>query len=110
METAKFLQIVTTIDDRQTADALAKALVERKLAACVQVTGPVTSIYRWEGAIETATEWQLLIKSRSDLYRNVEAAIQALHPYKVPEIIAIPIIEGLGDYLRWIDENVACEG
>jgi periplasmic divalent cation tolerance protein len=68
----------------------------------VQIVGPITSIYRWKGNIETAEEWQCVIKSRKDLYEEIETAIKAIHPYEVPEIIAVPIVAGSGDYLEWL--------
>ncbi|MDD5167416.1 MAG: divalent-cation tolerance protein CutA [Syntrophales bacterium] len=102
----KYLQIITTIAQRETADIIARALVEKKLAACVQILGPMTSIYRWQGAVEEAEEWQLVIKSRADCYNDVEALIRVLHPYEIPEILALPIQTGLADYLHWLDDNI----
>ena len=103
---AHHVQIITTVDEEETAAKIARTLVEMRLAACVQVLGPMISTYCWQGKIETAEEWQCLIKSRSDRYPDVEKAIAALHPYDVPEIIMMPIIGGRTEYLRWIDENV----
>jgi len=96
------IQVVTTTDKKEDAEKIALSLVERKLAACVQIVGPITSIYRWKGNIETAEEWQCVIKSRKDLYEEIETAIKAIHPYEVPEIIAVPIVAGSGDYLEWL--------
>ena len=109
MTKTKFLQIVMTIDQRDTAETIAKTLVEMKLAACVQILGPIASTYRWQGKVETAEEWQCLIKSRSDRYQDVERVIKALHPYNVPEIIMTPIVGGHAAYLQWLDENVESE-
>ncbi len=84
-------------------------LVERCLAACVQVVGPITSTYRWEGRVETAEEWQCVIKTGRALWDGVEQAIRELHPYQVPEIIALPIECGSRAYLEWIDAQTASD-
>lgn len=101
-----FLQIIMTVDERQTAETISETLVGMRLAACVQILGPITSTYRWQGKVEKTEEWQCLIKSRADRFHDVECVIKSLHPYDVPEIIAMPIIEGNDDYLRWLDENI----
>jgi len=98
-----YIQVVTTTAERKDADRIALALVEERLAACVQVTGPIQSTYRWRGAIESAQEWQCWAKTRRDLYERVEQAIRRLHPYEVPEILAIPILAGSASYLAWLD-------
>ena len=72
-----------------------------------QVTGPITSTYRWQGKIETAEEWQCWAKSRRDLYPQIEQAIRRLHPYQVPEILAMPILAGSADYLAWLEAETA---
>jgi len=97
-----YIQVLTTTEKKEDAEKIAMALVERKLAACVQITGPITSTYRWKGNIEKAEEWQCVIKSRKDLFRDIEKAIKSVHPYEVPEIIAVPIAAGSGDYLDWL--------
>ncbi|HUL63113.1 MAG TPA: divalent-cation tolerance protein CutA [Burkholderiaceae bacterium] len=97
------LMILTNCPDEATAERIARALVEQRLAACVNRLAPAHSIYRWEGAIEQAIEIPLLIKSTRERYSELEAAIRALHPYSVPEIIALPITRGYAPYLRWID-------
>lgn len=88
--------------DRASADALARRLVQTRLAACVSVGASVDSLYHWRGQIETATEVPVTIKSRPARYAAIEAAIRAMHPYELPEIIAVPITHGLPDYLHWI--------
>jgi len=98
-----FLQIITTTENRQDAEKIAGVLVDEKLAACVQIIGPVTSTYRWQGCIETAEEWQCIIKSRQDLYEEIEKVIKKMHPYEVPEIIAVSVVAGSSDYLEWLD-------
>ena len=100
------IQVVTTAASLDEARRIAAALVERRLAACVQIVGPIESVYRWKEKIETATEWQCQIKTRQSKFSAVEAAICALHSYEVPEILALPISDGNSAYLRWlIDET-----
>ena len=103
---AEYIQVVTTTGHKEDAQAIARALVEERLAACVQVLGPITSTYRWEGEIETAQEWQCWAKSRRELYGRIEEAIVRLHPYEVPEILAVEILSGSRSYLAWLDEEV----
>ncbi len=101
-----YLQVQTTLEKRADAERLARALVEQRLAACVQVVGPIQSVYRWKDQIETAEEWLCLIKTCRDLYPVVEKTILELHPYEVPEIIALPIAVGSANYLAWLKEHV----
>jgi len=100
-----YIQISTTTETKEQAQKIAQYLVEQKFAACVQVTGPIESTYRWKGKIETADEWLCLIKTREDLFDKVEAAIKRLHSYETPEIIAVPILKGSKEYLHWIDNE-----
>ena len=104
-----YVQVTTTTATRADAQRIARALVERRLAACGQVCGPVTSTYRWKGAIETAEEWYCFLKTRRNRYAEAERTIKELHPYEVPEIIAVDIVAGSADYLRWIDDSVSGE-
>ena len=97
-----YIQVLTTTGKKEDAEKIAMTLIERRFAACVQIAGPITSTYRWKGNIERAEEWLCVIKSREDLYRDVEKAIKSVHPYEVPEIIAIPITAGSGEYLDWL--------
>jgi periplasmic divalent cation tolerance protein len=99
-----YIQVMTTTETRQQAQAIAQHLVAEKLAACVQITGPIASIYRWKGKMENAQEWLCLIKTREELYDKVENAIKKLHSYETPEIIAVPIIKGSSEYLSWLDD------
>ena len=108
MET--FTLVLTNLPDRDTASALARSLVEQRLAACASVLSACSSVYRWKGAVETAEEVPLLIKTRLSLYPQVEAAIRALHPYELPEIIALPLQRGLPAYLAWIADETAAPG
>ena len=95
--------VLTTLPDAESARALARALVEDRLAACVTIGAPVESMYHWRGAIETAREVPVTAKTRGDLFEDVAAAIRSRHPYELPEILAVPIDDGLPDYLAWID-------
>ena len=102
-----YIQVTTTTDKREDAEKIALALVEKKIAACTQIVGPITSIYRWKGNIETAEEWLCVIKSRKTLYEEIEKTIKAVHSYEVPEIIAVPIVAGSEDYLKWLRGDLA---
>lgn len=99
---ATHLQVLTTLDDRDAAVALAEAVVATRLAACAQVTGPVTSIYRWEGDIQRATEWYCVLKTTHARYDALAVWIAEHHPYDTPELVATPIVAGAPDYLAWI--------
>lgn len=100
-----FLQMVTTTERQEDARRIADLLVERHLAACVQIVGPITSVYRWQGKVESAQEWQCQIKTRQALLDDVSDAIREIHPYEVPEIIAVPIVAGSREYLIWLEEQ-----
>jgi len=103
--------VISSLPDRAAALKLAQSLVERQLAACVNVLGECTSVYRWKGRIENSNEIPVLIKTRSARYEEVEAAIRECHPYELPEIIAVPATRGLGDYLQWVaDETTIAIG
>ena len=99
-----YIQVMTTTETKEEAEKIAQYLVEQKLAACVQITGPIASTYRWKGKIEKASEWHCLIKTREELYDKVETAIKKLHSYETPEIIAVPIVKGSKEYLNWLDD------
>jgi periplasmic divalent cation tolerance protein len=96
------LIVLTNCPDAEVADRIARTLVEQKLAACVNRMPAVDSVYRWQGAVERAVEVPLLIKSTRERLPEVQEAIRALHPYEVPEILAIPVVAGLPAYLRWV--------
>jgi periplasmic divalent cation tolerance protein len=100
------LQVLTTVGTEEDAERISVALVERRLAACVQTLGPIASRYRWQGKVETAREWQCLAKTEAARYPQVEAAIKELHPYDEPEIVATPIVAGSAGYLAWVSENL----
>jgi periplasmic divalent cation tolerance protein len=95
--------VLTTCDSEMLAEQLARHLVEHRLAACVNILPRARSVYRWQEKIEDAGEWVLLIKSRRDLFAALRAEIQKLHTYEVPEVIAIPIVDGSEAYLGWLD-------
>jgi periplasmic divalent cation tolerance protein len=101
-----YLQVLTTAGSEKEAGRIASLLVEGRLAACVQVVGPIVSHYRWQGAVEEEREWQCLAKTTRAAYPAVEAAIRELHSYEEPEIIATEVVAGSPGYLAWIDENV----
>lgn len=96
------LIVLTNCPDVEVADRIARTLVEQKLAACVNRMPAVDSVYRWQGAVERTVEVPLLIKSTRERLPEVQEAIRALHPYEVPEILAIPVVAGLPAYLRWV--------
>lgn len=99
----EILLIITNLPDTDSADRLARQLVESRAAACVNRLAPCSSIYRWQGNIETATEVPLLIKTARDAYPRLESLIRELHPYELPEIIAVPVETGLPGYLAWVE-------
>lgn len=96
------LLVITNCPDEESANAIALALVEAKLAACVNILPRVQSVYRWQGVVESAAEVPLLIKATAANYPEIEAAIRQRHPYELPEIIALPITQGLPAYLNWL--------
>lgn len=100
--TAQPLLVLTTLPDPSIAEAIARRLIDNGCAACVSVGAPVLSLYHWRGKTETAMEIPLTIKTTTQAYDAVEALLRALHPYELPEIIAVPITAGLTPYLDWI--------
>ena len=100
-----YVQVLTTIDSREAAEQVGRAVVEARAAACAQVVGPIHSIYWWDGKVETAQEWQILMKTTVDRYAEVERAIRQSHSYDAPEIIATPITDGGADYLSWVEKE-----
>jgi periplasmic divalent cation tolerance protein len=99
--------VFTNAPDREVAMRIAEALVEKRLAACVNVLAGCTSVYRWQGDVEHAEEIPLLIKTRLARYPEVEATIRHMHPYELPEVIAVPLTQGLPEYLQWVAEQTA---
>lgn len=96
------LLVFTTLPDTTVAQTMARLLVEQRLAACVSVLPAAQSCYRWQGQVEEATEIPLLIKTTTARYAALEAAIRENHPYELPEIVAVPVVAGLPDYLSWV--------
>ncbi len=95
-------QVITTVASREAADLLGRGAVEARLAACAQVVGPITSTYWWQGAVESAEEWQVLFKTTTDRYAELEAHIRSHHSYQVPEILCTPVSAGNTSYLSWL--------
>ncbi len=98
--------ILVTAASKKDCRKIARHLVESQLAACVNISARIESIYRWEGKIACDREYQLFIKSTRRLFPEIKTAIAKLHSYQNPEIICLPIIDGSQDYLRWVDESV----
>lgn len=98
--------LVCTVPDEGTAEKISRVLVTEKLAACCNIIPGLRSVFTWKGELCDEAECLLVIKSRADIYERLEKRIQELHPYEVPEILAITINRGLSNYLKWVDENV----
>ena len=96
------LLVLTNLPDRAAAERLAGELIEKQLAACINILAPCRSVYRWKGAVQHDEEHPMLIKTTSERYAALEAAVRAGHPYELPEIIAVPIERGLPAYLDWV--------
>jgi periplasmic divalent cation tolerance protein len=103
---SEYIQATTTTGARHDAERIAAELVSRRLAACVQISGPIVSTYRWQGEIETAEEWLCTIKTGREQFTAIQAVIKQLHPYEVPELVATPIVEGSEAYLKWLAEQL----
>lgn len=103
----QFIQISTTVEKRRDAERIANVLAERKLAACTQIIGPITSVYRWKGKLQKSKEWLCLIKTTRQRYRAVEKVLKEIHPYKLPEIIAVPVVYESKDYREWTRREVS---
>jgi len=101
--------ILCTCGSEQEAERIARELVDARLAACVNVLPAVRSFYRWKGEIENAAEWLLIVKSSRPRFPALRAAIEKTHSYDVPEVVALPIVDGAANYLNWLDENLLDE-
>ncbi|WP_165988015.1 divalent-cation tolerance protein CutA [Streptomyces sp. YIM 98790] len=101
------LAVMTTTDSAELAEQLATGAVERRLAACAQISTPVTSCYRWEGEVRRDQEWQVWLKTTDERFTDLELYLKETHSYDVPEIIAFPVVRGSADYLRWVTEETA---
>lgn len=102
----EYIQVITTVDQKEVAEKLTLVLTKNRLATCVQIIGPITSIYQWKDNLEEAEEWLCLIKSKINLFKKLERKIKEVHPYEVPEIIALPIISGSEGYLEWLQNEL----
>jgi periplasmic divalent cation tolerance protein len=98
--------ILSTTGSREEAQKIANSLIERKLAACVNIVGPIESVYRWQGGVETSEEFLLIIKTTAAAYERVRDLIRLLHSYELPECVQLSIEDGLPEYLEWIGESV----
>jgi periplasmic divalent cation tolerance protein len=103
----EFILVYVTAGSPAEGDRLARALVEERLAACVNRIAPVQSVYRWQGKVEQSEEELLIVKTRKTLFAALESRVRELHSYSVPEIIAVPIIDGSEGYLRWLGEQLS---
>lgn len=101
------LIVMTNAPDRATAEAIARAAVEARVAACVNIMSPCTSIYRWQGAVETAEEVPVFMKTTTARYAELEALVRKLHPYELPEIVAVPPAHGLPAYFDWVQAETS---
>jgi periplasmic divalent cation tolerance protein len=99
------IQVTTTVDSREGAETIARSAVEARLAACAQVCGPITSVYRWQGAIETAEEWTVAFKTTTERYAALEAHVRQRHSYDLPEIVAVALT-GSEAYLDWVRAEI----
>ena len=98
----ELIELTTTTESAEQAESLARLLVERRLAACVQIAGPIRSIYRWRGEIQVATEYRLTVKSLAGLARRLTDAIREHHPYETPELLTVAIADASPDYAEWL--------
>jgi periplasmic divalent cation tolerance protein len=101
-----FIQILTAVEKKEDAENIARSLVKRRLAACVQILGPISSTFLWEEKMEKTKEWLCLIKSKRNLYSKVESTIMKMRPYKIPETMAVPVMIASRSYLEWINSAV----
>jgi periplasmic divalent cation tolerance protein len=102
----KYIQVITTIDTKEDAEKITEILLNRRLAGCIQIIGPVTSTYWWKNKIEKASEWLCIVKSTKNLFEEIKQSIREIHPYETPEIISIPIVNGDNDYLKWLQDKL----
>ena len=101
-----YIQVATSVETYEGGQKLAEILLQKRLAACIQIIGPMTSHYWWQGKIEKSSEHLLLIKSKRNLYDELEKSIKENHPYDVAEILAMPVLTGNSDYLNWLNEEL----
>ena len=99
----KYIQALTVTREKKEAEKIARTIVEQRLAGCAQVLGPIMSTYWWDGKVEEVEEWLCIMKSRGDLYSELESTICLIHSYDVPEILAVPVTKGSKSYLSWLE-------
>lgn len=104
------VRVETTVDTEEGAQRVARAVIEHQVAACAQVSGPITSFYRWEGEVQNDPEWIVVIKTTADRLETLTARILDVHPYDVPEIVAVPVVGGNPAYLDWVQEETRAGG
>ncbi|NPA52983.1 MAG: divalent-cation tolerance protein CutA [Aquificae bacterium] len=102
----EYIVVYVTTPNYDTAKNIAESLINSKLAACVNIVESIFSVYFWQGNIERDNESLMIIKTKANLFEKLEEKVKSLHPYSVPEIIAMPIVKGSTDYLKWIDDTV----
>lgn len=103
---SEYITVLTTTSNKEDADNIANQLLQKKLAGCIQILGPITSHYWWQNEICHDEEWICLIKSCQDIYDELAETITTIHPYDVPEIIVFPIAKGSEDYLSWLRQQI----
>lgn len=104
---ADYIQIITTTSNMTDAQRIAQVIVEKRLAGCVQIVGPIQSTYRWEGEVQRNEEYMCILKTRADLYDRLYQAVKDIHPYEVPEFLATPVVQGNQSYLDWLGGELA---
>lgn len=106
---SRYIQVFMTVDKKDAAEKIAATLVEKRLAGCVQIVGPVSSCFQWQGKLELAQEYLCIIKSRQDLFEALEKIVVQMHPYEVPELLAMPVTAGSKGYLHWLEKELEPE-
>ncbi|MCG8568874.1 MAG: divalent-cation tolerance protein CutA [Spirochaetes bacterium] len=104
---SQFIQVTTTVNDKNTASKIASRLVSKKKAACVQISNEITSLYWWQGKVEEETEYYCHIKTSQALFAEVSTIIKEIHPYEVPEIIAVPLVNISPEYESWLSQSLS---
>jgi periplasmic divalent cation tolerance protein len=107
MQMSDKIVVLSTCGSAEEAASIARALVERRLAACVNIVPGVRSVYRWKGAVEEAGEWLLIVKSSQALFERLEEELRKMHSYETPEIVALPVVAGSASYLEWLGAELA---
>jgi periplasmic divalent cation tolerance protein len=105
MEKNEYIIVISTTETKDEAKKIAQILIEKKIVACIQISGPILSLYWWEGKIEESEEWRIMAKTTNKLYDKVERCIRQNHSYSVPQIISVSISDGFAEYLKWIDDS-----